>query len=351
MKDRRRATVLRLGIVLQFWPMSSAELGDFFDLARMAEDYGISALGASDTSFVMGDASVRLTLAALGSRSAQVGMQPTNPLTREPQVMASMLASLDALTDGRAFMNIGSGDSSVLNIGLRPAPRAIIADYVCCVRDLLATGAGTFQGRDQSIQWGGAVYRPAVPIGILGEGPRMLELAGRIGDAAVIGSGLTPDVIQESRGRVEAGAIEQGRAPGSVDVWFTARAALNMSRDYALAQVKGPVASVLNHAMRSGLDGKCVPSELRPRIEEYVASYHLSDHAGTRNVELMDALGLTGWALERWAIVGTPRDWIERLANLSATGATQLWFTIGRSIETQRESLRLLGEQVLPFLS
>ena len=68
-------------------------------------------------------------------QNAQVGIHPTNPLTREPQIMAAFLGSMDAMTEGRAFLDIGSGDSAVYNIGLAPAIRARMLDYITCVRD------------------------------------------------------------------------------------------------------------------------------------------------------------------------------------------------------------------------
>src|SRR3989441_2520687 len=111
----------------------------FMDLVKMADDFGAEAIGTYDTAFIGGDAYVRATLIALAAPRARVGLRPTNPLTREPQVMASFLASIDALTGGRAFMDIASGDSAVLNIGHRVASRARIEDYVTCVPGLLAT--------------------------------------------------------------------------------------------------------------------------------------------------------------------------------------------------------------------
>jgi alkanesulfonate monooxygenase SsuD/methylene tetrahydromethanopterin reductase-like flavin-dependent oxidoreductase (luciferase family) len=104
--------------------LSREDVGRFSDLVKIAEDYGAEAVGTYDSAFVGGDAFVRATLIALASNRARVGLRPTNPLTREPQVMASLLASLDALTNGRAFMDIASGDSAVLNLGFKIASRA-----------------------------------------------------------------------------------------------------------------------------------------------------------------------------------------------------------------------------------
>ena len=114
-----------------------AELARAADLVKMAEDYGAEAIGTYDSAFIGDDAFVRASQMALASTRARIGLRPTNPLTREPQVMASFLATLDSITDGRTFMDIASGDSAVLNIGYKIATRARIEDYVQCVRALL----------------------------------------------------------------------------------------------------------------------------------------------------------------------------------------------------------------------
>jgi alkanesulfonate monooxygenase SsuD/methylene tetrahydromethanopterin reductase-like flavin-dependent oxidoreductase (luciferase family) len=174
------------------------ELGGFSDLVRMAEDYGAEAIGTYDSAFIGGDAYVRATAIALASRKARIGLRPTNPLTREPQVMASFLASIDSLTGGRAFMDIASGDSAVLNIGYKIASRARIEDYVTCIRNLLASGEATYQGRPQQVRWSAGAMRQRIPISICAEGPKMLHLGGRIGDAVIAGTGLLPEVIQDT---------------------------------------------------------------------------------------------------------------------------------------------------------
>ena len=249
------------------------EIGQFSDLVRMAEDYGAEAIGTYDSAFIGGDAYVRATAIALASRRARIGLRPTNPLTREPQVMASFLASLDSLTEGRAFMDIASGDSAVLNIGYKIASRARIEDYVTCVRDLVASGAATYQGRPQRVRWNAGAVRQRIPISICAEGPKMLHLGGRIGDAVIAGTGLLPEVIQDTVDRIHAGATAAGRAPADVDIWFTTRTALHEDRAKAFENAQGSVSSILNHSMRQTLEGKNVPDALRAKIREYVEKY------------------------------------------------------------------------------
>src|SRR4029079_9277293 len=137
-------------------------------------------------------------LMALAAPRAQIGLRPSNPLTREPQIMASFLASIDTITGGRPFLDIASGDSAVFNIGYPAASRARIEDYVTCVRGLLARGEASYQGRAQRVRWAAAALRPGVPISICAEGPRMLHLGGRIGDAVIAGTGLLPEVARDT---------------------------------------------------------------------------------------------------------------------------------------------------------
>ena len=288
-------------------------------------------------------------MAMAGTRAA-IGLRPTNPLTREPQVMASFLASIDALTGGRAFLDVASGDSAVFNIGYRAASRARIEDYVTCVRDLMVKGEATYQGRPQRVRWTRAAARPRVPISICAEGPKMLHLGGRIGDGVIAGTGLLPEVIRDTIARVHAGAREAGRDPAEVDIWFTARSSLHEDRATAIDNVKASVSSILNHSMRFGLEGKHVPPDLESKVQAYVDNYVLYDHVvhEGENPKRMADLGLTEYAIDRFALAGTPRDWIARIETLAERGATKLWVGVsGRDLDGQLHYMKMMGEQVM----
>ncbi len=322
----------------------------FMELVRMADGFGATAIGTYDSAFIGGDAYVRATLMAMTAPRAAIGLRPTNPLTREPQVMASFLTSIDALTGGRAFLDVASGDSAVFNIGYRAASRARIEDYVTCVRDLLARGEATYQGRPQRVRWTRAAVRPRVPISICAEGPKMLHLGGRIGDGVIAGTGLLPEVIRDTIARVHAGARDAGRDPAEVDVWFTARSSLHEDRATAIDNVKASVSSILNHAMRFGLEGKLVAPDLQSKVQAYVDNYVLYDHVlqEGENPRRMADLGLTEYAIDRFALAGTPRDWIARIETLAERGATKLWVGVsGRDLDSQLHYMRMMGEQVM----
>ena len=327
------------------------ETQQFTDLVKMADGYGAEAIGTYDSAFLGGDAYVRATLMAMASSRARIGLRPTNPLTREPQIMASFLASIDALTNGRAFMDIASGDSAVFNMGYKAATRARIEDFVTCVRELIAKGEGTYQGRPQRVRWASTTVRPRVPISICAEGPKTLHLGGRIGDGVIAGTGLLPEVISDTVARIHAGAREAGRAPEDVDIWFTTRTALDEDRDKAIQGVKASVSSILNHSMRFGLEGKSLPEDLKSKVQAYVDSYVLYDHVRHegQNPKQMDALGLTPYAMERFALAGNARDWIARIEQIATAGVRKIWVGVnGNGLDHQTHNLKILGEQIMP---
>lgn len=323
----------------------------FMDLVKMVDDFGVAAIGTYDSAFIGGDMYVRTTMMAMASRRARIGPRPTNPLTREPQIMASYLASIDSLTNGRAFMDIATGDSAVFNMGYKAATRARLEDYITCIRELLADGESTYQGRPQRVRWAGEAVRRRIPMSICAEGPKMLHLAGRIGDGVIAGTGLTREVIENTISRVHDGAREAGRDPQEVDIWFTTRTSLHEDSATGIDHVKASVSSILNHSMRFGLEGKNLPEELKPIVQEYVDGYVLYDHVlhGGENPKRMEAMGLTDYALNRWALAGSPSDWIQRIEVLAEAGATQLWIgSVAGDLDRQTHYMRLFGEQILP---
>jgi 5,10-methylenetetrahydromethanopterin reductase len=131
---------------------------------------------------------------------------------------------------------------------------------------------------------------------------------------------------------------------------LTTRTSLDENQDKAIENIKASVSSILNHSMRLGLAGKHVPDELKTKIQTYVDGYVLYDHVFNEgeNPRRMEALGLTDYALKRYALAGNPNDWIARIEEMAQAGATKLWVGVGGGDrDCQLRTMRLLGEQVM----
>src|SRR5262245_38327372 len=180
---------IRIGLHLHPPPRQSLEA--FIDTVRRADRYGIARIGTGDTQWHNMECFMALTLMALNSEKTEIGPRVTNPVTREPSVMASAIVSLDLISRRRAGLTIGRGDSAVHNIGLTPASVEETRDYIRAVRDLLEKGDTTYRGRHNHFDWPRPAPRRRIPICVTAEGPRMLRLAGQLGDQVLIGTGVT----------------------------------------------------------------------------------------------------------------------------------------------------------------
>ena len=80
---------------------------DLPGLVRQIEDWGFAMVGVPDAHWLWPDCYVTLTQCALNSRRLRLGTFVTNPLTRHPAVTAGAIASINELSDGRAFLVSG----------------------------------------------------------------------------------------------------------------------------------------------------------------------------------------------------------------------------------------------------
>src|SRR5258707_1042649 len=246
---------VRFGIV--FLPETLTGWGE---LCREAEDTGFEWLGVAESQSVFRELYVALTLAAPHPRGVRLGPLVTNPPPGHLVVPASAIGSVDELSGGRAVLGLASGDSAIYPIGAPPAPPAGLEDSIVTLGRLTAGETVERAGRP----W--RVHRSArrVPIYLAAEGPRTLELAGRVADGVIVGLGLTPEVVRLSLAAIERGARPAGRTLDDVDVWWFAKTSLADRREQAIAPIKMALAASANHAFRFTLEGKGVPPGAGP---------------------------------------------------------------------------------------
>ena len=189
-------------------------LEDIANGARLAEELGFDYVGIADSQSLARELYVALSVVAMSTERVMLGPTVSNPLTRHPAVAASAIASVNELSRGRAFLGIGSGDSAVLNLGLRPARLAELHHYIQSVREMLAGETSEYRGDQAHVRWANA----AVPIAMAAEGPRTLAMAGAVADAAIIHTGLTGEVLRDTVARIREGERAAGREEGATDV-------------------------------------------------------------------------------------------------------------------------------------
>ena len=201
---------------------------------RLAESLGFDYIGVADSQSLFRELIVSLTVAAMETERVHIGPSVTNPLTRHPAVLASAMASLQELSGGRAFLGIGTGDSAILNLGLRPARLATLREYVSALRSYMAGESAEYLGREGHVRWSD---NPA-PIMMSAEGPRTLRIAGEIADQAMIHTGLTPEILEDTIAHVRAGEWNAGKPLGSTEIRAFAKCNIADDHDAAIDEIK-----------------------------------------------------------------------------------------------------------------
>lgn len=285
-------------------------------LARTAEALGYRNAWVGDSQNIWRDSSVMLGAAAFDTSRIILGTGVTNPVTRHRSLLASTWASLHEATGGRVAMGLGTGDSALFTMGLRPARLAHLERAIDELRVL-------FRGDEVVEDSSGAGYRLAyleqpirVPVYIGASGPKLLHLAGRVADGVIVLAGTDPGFIRTALDRVEAGAKAAGRRLSDLHLVLWAPTAIDPDPTAARDLVRAHVARTV---MRP------VPSEVAPEQREAVerirAAYDYYQHMDVRaghSALVPDSL------VDLFALAGTPQECAARVREIAELGIDQI---------------------------
>ena len=291
----------------------------YIELAQRAETLGFDQFWVSNDLFLR-SSSVVLTAVALNTDRIQIGSCVLNPYTMNAAEIAMLAATLDEVSEGRFLLGISAGAAEFLGwIGLRHGkPLTATRESVVAIRQLLSNESAGRNGK--FLSWSNEAYmrfpiERQVPIYIGAMGPRMLEMAGEVGDGA-LPLLFPPERYYAARKQVDRGLASRKEPEKDFDfatcIWVSA------SRDRAsarrvLAQKVAYYGSAMNETLLAdlGLSRSDFEPVSRALVEE-------RDEA--RAVELVtdDMLKI--------GVVGEASEIIERLEPLVAAGATHLSF-------------------------
>ncbi|MQA01083.1 MAG: LLM class flavin-dependent oxidoreductase [Dehalococcoidia bacterium] len=213
------------------------------DVAR-AEALGWDYAFVPDSQLRRHDTYVLLSFAAKATSTIRLGPLLTNPVTRHASVTASSISTVDAVSEGRAILGLGVGDTAVRLAGLRPARVATLEAATSTIRAYLS---------GESLEVGAA--RPAslpfarpVPVWVAAAGPRTLRAAGRTADGVFLRVGTHPENLRAAVAAVREGAAEAGRDPATVRLGLAVHTALMNDAKRALAIGKSMAAGFYEYS-------------------------------------------------------------------------------------------------------
>ncbi len=310
------------------------------ELARLGESLGYHGLWFGDSHLIWREVYVTMGAAVQATVRATLGTAVTNPLTRHVTVTASAAYTLHELSGGRAILGIGAGDSGVRTFGAQPARLAELERAIAVIRALHrgeTVDAG--QGPARIV----AARDAHIPIYIAGSGPRILELAGRVADGAIILVGLDEQFIRGAVACVQKGARRAGRDPASIRTVLWVPAAL-VDDPEATGSVKAHIARIIIRPLPVDLGADDL--EVVRVIKASYDYYHHMDTAADHGQLVPDAM------VPRFALTGDPARCRDQARAAFAAGIDQVAIIPYGTARYDREvTIRAFADQVMANLS
>ena len=310
-------------------------------LAELAEAAGFEYGWIFDSHVIWRDPYPLLLLMAQATTRMRLGTCVTNPATREPSVTASSLAVLNEVSGGRMDLGIGRGDSARRVLGKPPTSMKDLEQAVHVIRALVEGRSIEFEGATLELPW---TTGDRLPVWIAGYGPVALKLTGRIADGAMIQIG-DPDLVRWFVSQVKASAVESGRDPDSVMVMAAAPAHVGDLGD-GRDRTRWFPALVSNHVV--DLVNRYPREDLPPELTQYIREREGYDYLHHAEVGSSNAAFVTDQIVDRFCLVGSVADHIERLRALAGAGVDQ--FNLYLMNGGEEEQIEIYGRDIIPAL-
>jgi probable F420-dependent oxidoreductase len=311
------------------------------NLTRQAEGAGFEYGWIFDSHVLWKEPYPLLTLMATNTRKMKLGTCVTNPAVRDVTVTASLLATLNLISGGRMVLGIGRGDSSRRVLGKKPTTVAQLGEAVRTIRELTSGGEVEYDGQPTRMAWAGG----PPPVWIAGYGPKVLQLAGQIGDGVIL-QFADPDLIAWCVSFVHEGARQAGRDPRAIEVMAAAPVWVSDDVKLARERVRWFPALVSNHVM--DLISRYKPEELPPALTAYVQNRGGYDYLHHCEVGSSNANFVSDEVVDRFCLVGPVEAHLKKLRRLAEAGVTQ--FNIYLMCGEEEETLKVYGREVLPAI-
>jgi 5,10-methylenetetrahydromethanopterin reductase len=290
---------------------------------ELAEELGYQRAWLYDSPALYPD--VWMVLSRCAERTSRIGLGPgvLVPSLRHPMVNAAAIAELVLQAPGRVAVAIGSGFTGRFTLGHRPMLWRKVAEYVRCLKTLLAGETAEWEGaavRMLHLPGFGADRPIDVPILIGADGPKGLAVAAELGDGVFSAVVPQPDAadIANWRALLSFGTVlddgEDLAAPRVIDAAAPAAVVL-----YHASYERGGAAAV------DALPGGQAWREAIEAVTE--GERHLAIHAGhlvkANPRDEPHVAELVPFA-SSMALTGKANEMPDKITGLAGLGVTEL---------------------------
>lgn len=305
--------------------------------ARRAEELGYDGIFLGESHLSSIDSFQTLASCAMITERLLLGIAVTNVVFRHPTVIAGAAASLNEISKGRAIMGLGTGDGPVYMQGLKATPMAQLEKAVKSIRHLVRGHAATFPTGEISI--GFTINKPA-PIFVSAEGPKGLQMAGRVADGVILGTGFDLDVYRWANDKIREGTREAGRGENEVAIIAAGMLCVDQDGNKARRIVRNRIANRAHHNFRFTFE--TVPPDQLDGVKKFMDGFDVMKPMEDR----VDPDLVNDYLIHRFSIAGNPSECITRIEELRAAGVDHLMLTPARKVYT--ETVDAFAKGVIP---
>ena len=340
------------------WPHSGSDIEPVIRLVQTAEECNFETAYIGDSQMIWNDVWVALGACAVSTSRIRLGTGVTNVVTRHPAVTANAALSLNMLSQGRAVLGVGAGDSAVRTAGLSPARLPEISERIKFMRSLLdanETEAITWGHDQREGTWGsesmvrivGAERWGQLPIQLACMGPKSVRAAGEFCDGVIVDGhmGGNSEGVQKTIESAKTGAEKVGRELSNFRYIAAIDAAIDDDRGKALDQVRPTAArNIANKPWLPDTLGVEHADVVKQVTESYRFYQHLDLTAKHREI-VSDEVAM------KCCIAGTPDDCIAKGKELKQAGINEISiFITSQDEDASHGVLKRFAEEVFPHI-
>ncbi len=354
---------------IEIWRMGANPVPctDTGELARRFEASGWDGFAVAEAHGLIPDPYAVLAHAAASTTTLKLGTAVAVPL-RHPMLAADAMATVQAVSNGRARFGLGRGDSAVKVLHQAPMRVAEFELYVRRLQAYLRREDVDIEGHVSSMarlaEIDPSLDLPKPPVDVATTGPRTLEVALKAADGVIFSVGAEVGRLQNSIALAREAAAAAGRDFAEIELGCYVQMAVIDEHDTSGREAIRGI--TLTHARFSGF-------EPRPTSMDVTEAEHREYRHAVETMEEVLRAPLGGVVrrsgaqpgeldfypreaasdemIDRFAIVGSGEHCAERLQQILDMGFQRVMIgthTVG--VDLQERNTDRIAHEVLPLV-
>ncbi|MBV9834628.1 MAG: LLM class flavin-dependent oxidoreductase [Alphaproteobacteria bacterium] len=324
---------------MQLWTTTVASPRGTMRVAQQAEAAGWDGLLVVDSQNLSGDPYVALAMAATVTTKLGLGTGVTNSVTRHAAVTANSITSVNRVSQGRAVLGIGRGDSALAHLGRAPAKLAQFERYMRQLQIYLRGESVAFDDIDipldvappmselelanapsaSRIAW--IAEGAKVPVEVAASGPKVIAISALHADRIMFTLGADVERIAWGIELARKTRKDAGLDPDAITFGAYVNSGCHTDIEVARSLVRGGLTTFARFSVMHGKTSGPLQGKDRDVLNNLRNAYDMRAH--TRG-DSQQATTLTNDFIDRFAIVGPPEACVKRFEQLKKLGLERI---------------------------